>query len=313
MELPVRESPVKQYYTRAEACRLVGISQQELRRWEAGQLIQPKERFTLPDLTALRSLARLRKQRISVPKIRMAVAAIRRRLTEVEEPFRDLAVSSEGRRICVHVGGQPMDALSGQLLFQFEPRHTPLLRAFPAKTPHHTPRETAERWFQIGLELEQKRAPVDEIIAAYQKAIEADERSAGALLNLGTIYFHRRQWDKAEQLYERALAIDPQYALAHFNLANLKDEQGDYEAAVRHYQRAIAIHPQYADAHYNLALLYQNAGAYMEALRHWGIYLKLDPNSEWAAVARREMRKLRQAATIAGRRQGWKQTTPESS
>ena len=58
-------------------------------------------------------------------------------------------------------------------------------------------------------------------------AIELDPQSAGALVNLGTIYFHLRKWDEAERYYRQALDADPSYELAHFNLGNLFDEKGD--------------------------------------------------------------------------------------
>ena len=62
------------------------------------------------------------------------------------------------------------------------------------------------------------------------------------------------------------------------------------------------LSPSYADAHYNLALLYQGSGQVMESVRHWKTYLKLDPNSSWAAIARRELDKLRRYTVVSGRR-----------
>ena len=86
------------------------------------------------------------------------------------------------------------------------------------------------------------------------------------------------------------------------------DERGDYDRALRHYQEAVRLHPSYADAHYNLALLFQGSGHVMEAVRHWKTYLKLDPTSSWAAIARRELDKLRRYTVVAGKRVGWRLT-----
>jgi tetratricopeptide (TPR) repeat protein len=99
------------------------------------------------------------------------------------------------------------------------------------------------------------------------------------------------------------LEVDPDYPLAHFNLGNLYDERGDYEAAVFHYQAAVRLFPEYADAHYNIALLYQNVGEVMNAVRHWKLYLKLDTNTAWSNIARRELSKLEAVTVIAGSRQ----------
>ena len=40
----------------------------------------------------------------------------------------------------------------------------------------------------------------------------------------------------------------------------------------------------------------------MKALHHWMLYLKLDPTSQWATVARRELAKLRKSAVVPGAR-----------
>jgi tetratricopeptide (TPR) repeat protein len=163
-------------------------------------------------------------------------------------------------------------------------------------------RQDAEQWFEKGLDLEQTGAPMDDIIAAYRKAIEIDPASAGALVNLGTVYFNSRNWREAERYYRAALEIDPEYALAHFNLGNLFDEKGDRAAALAHYESALRIHPGYADAHYNVALLYQATGQNLKAVRHWKLYLKVDPGSSWANIARRELAKLRDATIVGGTR-----------
>jgi len=65
------------------------------------------------------------------------------------------------------------------------------------------------------------------VIEAYEKAVELDPHSAGALVNLGTIYFNARDLARAERYYRQATEVDPSYALAHFDLANLFDERGD--------------------------------------------------------------------------------------
>jgi tetratricopeptide (TPR) repeat protein len=160
----------------------------------------------------------------------------------------------------------------------------------------------ADRWFEHGLELEQTGAPYQEIIDAYEKAAALDPHSAGALVNLGTVFFNGHAWADAEENYKKALEIDQEYPLAHFNLANLYDERGDTDAALFHYQAALRICPSYADAHYNLALLYQSLGNLMDAVRHWRAYLKLDSKSTWAEIARRELAKLEAATVLPGNR-----------
>jgi hypothetical protein len=64
----------------------------------------------------------------------------------------------------------------------------------------------------------------------------------------------------------------------------------------------LRIHPKYADVHYNLALLYQGSRDSLNAMRHWRTYLKLDGSSEWAQIARRELRNLENDMVIEGKR-----------
>lgn len=201
-----------------------------------------------------------------------------------------------------------MIAESGQLLFNFDQQEISRLLAFPAgrksdKEQARLQRRVAEavQWFERGLEIEQTGVSVEEAAAAYEKAVELDPQCVGALVNLGTISFHGRQWKKAEEFYKKALEIQPDYSLGHFNLANLYDERGDVLDALHHYALALKASPQYADAHYNLALLCQRTGQLLRAVRHWRAYVKLDPTSTWAEIARRELDKLRRASVVKGR------------
>ncbi|MEP6538749.1 MAG: tetratricopeptide repeat protein [Bryobacteraceae bacterium] len=290
-------------YTREEVLRLLSISERQLRGWERHDLIRPLSQFAFSDLIALRTLTKLRQDRVPSAKIRLALSALRKKMRHVTDPLKELKVVSDGKRIRVEISGQHMEPVSGQLLFNFDQTELKRLLSFPdrGKNEQNAERQNAEMWFQKGLDLEHTGAPVEQIAEAYEKAAKLDPTSAGALVNLGTIHFNARSLVKAEACYRAAIAIDPDYALAHFNIANLYDEQGDYAKATQHYSTAVVLNPRYADAHYNLALLYQGNGQVMEAVRHWKTYLKLDPASAWGAIARRELGKLRTTTVLEGR------------
>jgi tetratricopeptide (TPR) repeat protein len=299
----VPEIAPKASYSRAEVRRLLAITERQLKGWEEHSLIRPTQTFAFSDLIALRALIKLRKNKIPPAKIRTALAAVRQRLRHVNDPLKELKVLSEGKHIRVEVNGQHMEPLSGQLLFNFDREELSRLLSFPAKEKDdgRNRKESAEKWFQRGLECEQTGS-VQDAIMSYETAAQLDPRSAGAWLNLGTIFFNARQFTRAESHYKKALDADPEYALAHFNIANLYDERGDYRRALVHYQHAVRLNPSYADAHYNLALLFQGGGQVMEAVRHWKIYLKLDPGSSWGQIARRELEKLRKSTVVQGAR-----------
>jgi tetratricopeptide (TPR) repeat protein len=301
----------QQAYSREEVRRQLGVSKRQLASWEKQNLLPSGSSFSFSDILAVRTLVGLRKSNVSALQIRKAVHAVRKHFREFENPLSEVRIYSQGRKIEVQfAGNKKMDAISGQLILNFDQAELSKLLSFPAQAEESEAarklksRREAEHWFEQALDLEQAGAPVAEVIAAYQKAAEIDPTSAGALVNLGTVYFNSRDWRQAEQFYRQAVEVDPEYALAHFNLGNLYDERGDRSAALVHYVAAIRIHPRYADAHYNIALLYQAMGQPLKAVRHWKAYLSMDPGSAWAAIARRELAKIKEAAILRGPRQG---------
>jgi len=188
-----------------------------------------------------------------------------------------------------------MEAVSGQILLDFDASELGGLRSFPERKRTVNRTRESEEWFQRGLELEETGAPVDQAVEAYHKVLELNPSAAGALVNLGTIYYRQRRFDQAEKYYQRAIAADSKYPLAQFNLGNLFDEQGRLEEALQHYKRALALNPQYADAHFNLALLCERLSDPLRAVHHWKAYLKLDHSGQWAEIARRQLERLREA------------------
>lgn len=293
-----------QSYTREQVKRLLRIDERQLKRWEEHGLVPRVETYSFAELIALRTLVSLRKENFRTDHLQRILDAVRRRVGDVPDPLRQLKIFRDGRRITVQVARQRIEPYSGQLLLDFDRGEIDRLRGFPQPNEQRTAqarKAESDSWFQRGLEMEQAGAAVAQVIDAYQRSISADPNAAGAMVNLGTIYFNARLYKQAEAFYRRAVAADPRYPLAQFNLANLLDELNDRRSALEHYQEALRLAPAYADAHYNIALLYQAAGDVMSALRHWRVYLKLDPHSQWAHIARREMEKLRTATVLPGK------------
>ena len=308
--LAVSASSAQQVFSREEARRIFALTERQLRSWERQGLLPERESFTVGDLVSLKTLTELRKNRISAAQLKKAIGALRRKLEGINDPLTQLRIYTDHGRIRVDIGGGTMEPVSGQLLLDFGSAELKKLLSFPSEARPEAPsrrdqlRAEAELLFEKGLEMEQAGAPVQEVVALYQHAIDTDPGCTGALVNLGTIHFNSRRYDQAETFYRRAIEADPEYALAHFNLGNLYDERGLRAQAMEHYLTALRISPRYPDAHYNVALLYQNMGESMKAVRHWKAYLRLDPNSSWSAIARRELEKLRSAAIVHGRADG---------
>lgn len=296
-------------YTRKDVLRLLKIDNRQLRSWERQQLVPELTQYRFSDLLILKRIAKLRAEKVNPRLIKEAQQAASRWLKEFPQGNDDVQVYKDGRHVRIQIGKQKLEPASGQLLLHFEEEEIKKLLQLPASQKSNgaiaeklRQKLAADHWFERGLELERTGAPFEEVIEAYRKAAELDPHSAGALVNLGTVFFNGHAWADAEKHYKRALEIDGDYALAHFNLGNLYDEQNDPANALHHYHEALRVHPHYADVHYNLALLHQGLHDWMQAVRHWRAYLKLDGTSAWAQIARRELERLEAATVLQGNR-----------
>jgi tetratricopeptide (TPR) repeat protein len=285
----------KEAYSRADVRRKFGLTERQLQNWERKSLVPAAASYSFSDLIAFQTLIKLREKKIPVREIARALESLRQKLDWVKQPLAELRVVSDGKRIAVHIGGQKMEAVSGQILFDFDAAELGGLKSFPDRKPKINRTRESEAWFQKGLELEETGAPVEHAVDAYKKVLELNPGAAGALVNLGTIYYRLRNFTEAEKYYLDAIKADPAYPLAQFNLGNLYDEQGRIEDAFIYYRRALTLNPQYADAHFNLALLCERTGDPLRAVHHWKAYLKLDSSGQWAEIARRQLERLRQA------------------
>jgi len=282
--------------------RQFGLSERQLRKWERDALLPAAEAYSFSDLIAIRTIIELHGKGFRSRKIAEAVESLRHKLDGVKQPLSELRILSDGKKIAVRLAGQKMEAVTGQIVFDFEASELGGVTDFGSrKRPANRLRES-EAWFQKAVALEESGAPLDAIIEAYDKVVELNPAAAGALVNLGTIYYRERKFPEAEKYYRAAIAADPSYPLAEFNLGNLYDEQGRLEEAFDHYRRALALNPQYADAHFNLALLCERTGDSLKAVHHWKCYLKLDRSGPWAEIARRQLERLREATVIPSRR-----------
>jgi tetratricopeptide (TPR) repeat protein len=293
-------TPTPGMYGREDVRRIADVTERQLRTWEKQGLVEPQETFGFSDLLALKTLKKLRELRITPKQIQSAISSLKSRLEGIDRPLAQLRITAEGRRITVHVAGDMMEPISGQLLLNFDAKEIERLRSFPVSTvstatAYEAKERLAEHWFQRGLALEETGAPVEAAAAAYRKAIESNPNASGALVNLGTIAFKMRRMKEAAAYYERAMQADPAYPLAHFNLGNLNDELANLEAARKHYLEAIRLNPRYADAYFNLALLCERNNELLQAIGYWNTYLKLDSSSTWAGTARKQLERLKRA------------------
>lgn len=282
-------------YRRQDVLRIFAMSSRQLQAWERAGLIPQREIYSFQDLGQLRILCALRAEDVTSASIRESILAMKA-VSGMVNPLLETRVMRTGTRLAFRHHGAMVDPIRRQFLFDFErggaqgiaahaEEPEPLRRSAPAGL-----RDLQERF--LDAVRAEEAAEKQRAITLYEEILTLDPNYAAASINLGTIYFHLRQYARAEELYRRATVADPGYVLAYFDLGNVLDELERLDESIAAYLKAVTLSPAYADAHYNLALAYERCGQQRPALRHWRAYVKLDNHGPWAEHARGQIRKL---------------------
>jgi tetratricopeptide (TPR) repeat protein len=286
-------------FSRQDVLRILDISPRQLQGWERAELIPQKPSYTFPDLGQLRILRTLREEEVPAASIRHSIVAMKA-VAGMANPLLEACLVRTGTRLAFRHCGAVVDPIRRQLLFDFERFDRPcaVREPSPMRRPANAnPRGIQDR-FLAAVQAEEAGDKA-RATALYEEILEIDSSYAAAHINLGTMYFHLRQFERAEELYRRATIADPGYVLAFFDLGNVLDELQRLDESIAAYRQAVALSPRYADAHYNLALAYERKGELRSALRHWQAYIKLDNCGPWADHARGQIRKLLSRETLS--------------
>ncbi len=108
--------------------------------------------------------------------------------------------------------------------------------------------ESAEYWFQRGATLGARRAETEDIIACYEKAVDADGQHARALFSLAMETDRQGFDDEAIDLYERSAQQFPPYLGTLVNLGLLYEDREQYERAAMCYRRVTIAWPDHPRA-----------------------------------------------------------------
>ncbi len=296
-------------YSRQDVLRILQISTHQLQGWERAGLIPPQQIYSFQDLGQLRIFRVLREDDVPAASIRDSILAMKA-VSGMTNPLLEASLVRTGTRLAFRHHGSMVDPIRRQLLFDFErfdrsaQQSSASSYAQPATLRNLTDTGThgIQERFLAAVQAEEV-GEKQRAITLYEEILELDPDYAPASINLGTLHFHLRQFDQAEEFYRRATISDPNYVLAYFDLGNVLDELERLDESIAAYCQAVALAPRYADAHYNLALAYERKGLHRPALRHWQCYVRLDNRGPWAEHARLQIRKLlsREKLSIASR------------
>lgn len=295
---PRSKDPLGDLYSVEDASRLFGLSASRLRHWERSGFIQRslqvgKRRFyTFQDLIGLRTAKELLDSGVPVRNVRRSVDALKRSLPEVARPLGTLRIVADGGSVFVKDDLGRFDPTTGQAQLDFEVSELrdDVVRVLRRAGRRNDYKLAYEHYLE-GCRLDEDESTFEQAEKSYRKAIELDPSLANALTNLGNLLFRKGELVEAEQYYARALQIDADQPEAFYNLGFLLYERGDLAGAVLNFRRALRTDSAFADAHFNLAMALTDLNKRDEARGHWETYLKLDPDSPWADVARRHLRR----------------------
>jgi tetratricopeptide (TPR) repeat protein len=270
---------------------MLHLRKRQLTAWEQAGLIHANEDYSFQDLRQLRTLLKLRTNRMTVRNIRESVDAMRK-AAGMRNPLVEATAVGRGSRLCFRHDGALVDPVTRQLAFDFDVAPQGQLHIVGMSARHTHPEIDVQQMFQRAVQLEDDPATLPEAAQTYRTILEIRPKFAAAAINLGTIHYNLREYTQAEHLYRCATEADPDYALAFFDLGNVLDELKRLNDAIGAYRRAIELVPRYADAHYNLALAYERQGQHRRAVQHWLNYVRLDPVGPWATHAKAQARKI---------------------
>jgi tetratricopeptide (TPR) repeat protein len=231
--------------------------------------------FTFQDVVLLRTALQLRAERIPPRKIITALARLRAALPD-ELPLTGIRISAVGNEVAVRTGPSQWDAITGQLLLDFEVAEirgdVVLLDTKPA--PGNLAHQ-AEEWYDLGEQL--RTTDVNGAQRAYEKAIAlSPEPFYAAYVDLGALLCElEARCEDALHVFDESLSHFPDDAVLHFNRAVALEELGRFDDAEQSYKRCLELDPAYADAHHNLAILLERRGDSQGLVRHLSAWRRL--------------------------------------
>ncbi|HLX76976.1 MAG TPA: tetratricopeptide repeat protein [Terriglobales bacterium] len=277
-------------YSRTDLLRILRLTARQLTAWEKAGLLASAETYSFFDLLQVKKVRDLCARRVRPAVIRESLQAMQKQVAGMENPLLEAGAYSTGARVVFRHEGKALEPIAGQFVMDFDPSDKVV--AANSRVRALTSDESVAELFARGIALEEEPSTQTEAIALYEKVLEMEPQHAAAHINLGTLFYNRQDYVKAEHHYRAAIEADARYALAYFDLGNVLDETGRVPEAIKAYSTALMLAPTYGDAHYNLALAYEKMKQPRNALKHWRAYVRLDSTGPWSVHARNQVRRI---------------------
>jgi tetratricopeptide (TPR) repeat protein len=122
------------------------------------------------------------------------------------------------------------------------------------------------------------RRRYEEAVSLLRQIVESDPSDSPAWLELGTVYFIQKDFERAEQSYLKSLSTQPNYSRALISLGRLRITVKNLEGAIDVLTRAVQTEPMSAQANYFLGEAYLQVKLGSKAVPYLNTAIKLDPS-----------------------------------
>lgn len=112
------------------------------------------------------------------------------------------------------------------------------------------------------------------------------------LVNLGWVYYNKKNYPLSEQYYLKALKLRPNYDDALYGLGRAYLAMGKIPEAVSSIEAAIRISPNKSRYHFDLASAYVKSGEFKKASKAYKEVTELVPGTPLAFEASKELEKI---------------------
>ena len=113
----------------------------------------------------------------------------------------------------------------------------------------------------------------------YKKALAADPLSVPTLVNMATLYYENKEYDKTIETAKNVLELEPNNFAALTNLGNAHYALGQYQEASEIYEKMYNLNPNSYNAIINIANTCYNLGEFIKAIEFAGQAVEKRPTS----------------------------------
>ena len=134
---------------------------------------------------------------------------------------------------------------------------------------------------------------LDKAIRYYQKALEGQPVKPSLHRNLAGAYWKKRRYTEAEPHYKQVIAFDARDVQAIYRLGLIFLMRDDYSEAILRFKKVLEIDATHVRTYGALGVAYQKLGNIPEAIRTFERVLQLEPNNKVALEMLRELHESR--------------------